>query len=798
MIHQAYSGIPTPIRNGLKKKTDALRPPEGESFYEDALPAGHDRLVPELVSGEIDVRITAATATVPGMQTDSGALAVSSRSGNPKGAQNWNDADIPVTTLKGVLASAYEAVTMSRFRIFGDHSHQITNRRSASEALTLYPVFLSYQEGKGYRVRVMLGDNDVPKKEEWKSVALPIVCEAFIPDSVKAGVAFYDDKGSELVFWGGKKKSCGDEEAARRRVERARELAPHMARIKVKLVKEGFFGNDRFIVKSIATQGGSQETLFDTKKGQSHRKGGGKDKSSDSYGSYEGVVVRTTPDDASEPLIDTKVNEFFFFDRFFDNPEKAQYIDVPDAEGGNPVIDSLAEVLNSYIVECRALKKREEGSQGVQSGTGTRTSKDPNNRLVSDILAARGDNVTRGEIKDYLREKAAEPNSMGIPLFAEISSSKKKNSPRVVSLTPTQVGRRAVGVPPHELAEQAGMLPSESLDECSPAERLWGFAHDDELGGREEDGQRRTSPGYRGHVTICPVVPVSGCDGLKRSGKGDQWVLNPLATPKPSSGAPYLRGLKGQTVDEASTRGEMFKKNMSLIRKAYPTHRGELSNKGLPSRAAVADDGEPGTQNTRLVSYLKPGAAFTTTIMFDNVTRQELAVLLWLLTPERLVPDGERSKFVSRSEHVVGYHRLGHGKPYGLGSVEIRATDVRFAENSDVATAYRSLSGCLGIFDGFHNGSLADLEVLKSFLEHLPKGFKDSLPVRAFQRASFGFVDKGGKPEDVTYPKSEGSGDLSPIIGWFSKRETSRVTRNQDINDPRYYIEPLADPESKE
>ncbi len=43
------------------------------------------------------------------------------------------------------------------------------------------------------------------------------------------------------------------------------------------------------------------------------------------------------PMTCSEPLIDTKVNEFLFFDRFFDDPEKAQYIDVgPDAEESNP------------------------------------------------------------------------------------------------------------------------------------------------------------------------------------------------------------------------------------------------------------------------------------------------------------------------------------------------------------------------------------------------------------------------------------------------------------------------------
>ena len=114
----------------------------------------------------------------------------------------------------------------------------------------------------------------------------------------------------------------------------------------------------------------------------------------------------------------------------------------------------------------------------------------------------------------------------------------------------------------------------------------------------------------------------------------------------------------------------------------------------------------------------------TTTINFEMLTPLELSILLWLLKPENLVPHSERGK------GLVGYLRLGMGKPLGYGTLRVEATALRLETGQQLATRYTQLAGCLGT-------------ETTSSIDHyqVPNGF-DKFPwVQAFQRASFGYTD---------------------------------------------------------
>ena len=114
----------------------------------------------------------------------------------------------------------------------------------------------------------------------------------------------------------------------------------------------------------------------------------------------------------------------------------------------------------------------------------------------------------------------------------------------------------------------------------------------------------------------------------------------------------------------------------------------------------------------------------TTTINFEMLTPLELSILLWLLKPENLVPHSERGK------GLVGYLRLGMGKPLGYGTLRVEATELRLETGQQLATRYTQLAGCLGT-------------ETTSSIDHyqVPNGF-DKFPwVQAFQRASFGYTD---------------------------------------------------------
>lgn len=249
-----------------------------------------------------------------------------------------------------------------------------------------------------------------------------------------------------------------------------------------------------------------------------------------------------------------------------------------------------------------------------------------------------------------------------------------------------------------------------------------------------------------------------------------------MASPKPSTGFPYLRKADGGPLSEETTRDETYRSGQLLIRKVYPSHRLRIGQQ-LDSVPGVETlTGAPGSSQTVIGSYLAPGATFTTTINFEGLTAEELAVLVWLLTPERLVPRSEKP--TDGDNPSIGFHRLGFGKPLGLGMVEIRATNVVVHDGHKLAGMYRDLTGCLGL-ERLQEIEASSTERLTSLLNALPEGFESWLAVRAFVRSSYGWSD--GKP--VQYPNADhttGEDKISPITTWFKNREENRVKHKLD------------------
>jgi hypothetical protein len=71
------------------------------------------------------------------------------------------------------------------------------------------------------------------------------------------------------------------------------------------------------------------------------------------------------------------------------------------------------------------------------------------------------------------------------------------------------------------------------------------------------------------------------------------------------------------------------------------------------------------TKRNASFELVKPGAVFSFEVYFDHVTDSELKQLIWILTFGENDPAG---KFC---------HKLGHGKPLGLGSVKICVDEIR-------------------------------------------------------------------------------------------------------------------------
>lgn len=760
--HHAYNGIPT-----VKDWHAVGR----NGFVGNRPPSGHDYLRPNDLSGELRVSLTVVSPTVPGQGTKDGRVVVASRSGATGGATNWDDVSIPVSTLKGVLSSAYEAVTASRMRVFAGHDHVLTHRRTTQESAILYPVFLvpdpGARKGTGLRARIMLGKNPRLKPGQWEEP--PYLCAVVLPNSENSRTSLYNQSGG-LMYSGAvkdrKKKYHGgtSREDVAARLSLLRTATPHLSRITFTMQEERFYQTKRLIVASI----NGERFCGATKRGS---KTNGR--------SYTGYVVRLTPE-GSDPLIDTKHNEFIFFD----NDQNRTYREVSER-----VLAGLVEVIHSYLENIRTLKRQEarRHEAGAPDESKTRRSDAPNTWLIHSILdtshGGPGLSADREAIEQYLRRlAAADP---GVPLFASIDS-----MGTITGLSLSQVGRRVSSGArtPAELAEAGGITPARGYAEASLADRMWGFVAD-----TKDEGQDQGAA-VRGRITIHPITPALQPEGENwlrlPEGDGTGWILPTLASPKPSTGVPYLHGKNGRTPPEKTTRSETYADDQRLIRKVYPSHRSQLDKpiESIPNVKPLT--GSPGPSETAVGSYLAPGAAFTTTISFEGLTRQELAVLVWLLTPERLVPDGERR--TGRSP-VVGYHRLGFGKPLGLGMVEIRATAVIVHSGVELAKTYRDLEGCLGL-------TAPSETAVPELLKDLPADFERSLAVRAFVRSAYGWSDDSL----VQYPDADcpaTDDEISPITTWFKNREENRVKHKTNPQkyplDNRYNLPGLADPPAK-
>lgn len=780
--HHAYNGVPTvrASRTGTSKNPRA-------AFFDDAPPPPHDHIPPESLSGWIRLELTVATPTVPGHQDPSGRIVVASLNGNNWGAQSWADATIPATSLKGVLSSAYEAVTESRLRVFREHDHVLTYRRSARESQALYPVLLTKKENGTWSARVMLGKNPRPTTPAQWDTPPSCVCAAALPDSRRST----------------------------RKLKSLRAATPHLKRVSFTWEEEKFYNGTRTIVSRIG------RTLYaHSKKKVLERK------------PAEGYVVRTTPEcppeeqgnGGSTRLISAKYNEFVFFDL----RKNRTILPVSD-----DVVSRLVSVIYSYARNVFELKRRESRARGNPSSR-TRRSTDPSTRLVEEFVRKRLSGVrahdteppfTRQDVLDYLAALASQ--NPGIPLFAVIvgdDSGTAKHGGKVMMLGPSQVGRTTPqnGVSPHRLAEDGDVLPAHDVAEASAADRLWGFVADEP----DDDD----TPSARSRITLTRAEPdtSTGKKHLRRAEVGG-WEPPILAGPKPATGAPYLRGHEGQHVGEHLTRGRLFEPGQTLIRKVYPTHRflidANPSDKKtqLPPATREAQSGAP-TQGSEVVvgSYLMPGAKLHATLRFTALTDTELAVLLWLLTPENLVPTSERKK------GKTGVFHIGLGKPLGWGAVEIRATDLVVADGKSLARGYADLSGCLGLSVGgspAERGAAAPNAAISStaesaattllvdYRERLPEllpGFEASAAVRSFTRSAFGWREAPDPPDtqnaqdadNVSYPVARGSGSagISATTLFFKKREDNRVKAafpnawgRKGRLDPRFNLPTLDD-----
>ena len=677
-FHSAVNRIPV-LRDKAQGLAEDGRLPE-DLFATGGAP-GHDHLEPEKLSGSIDLEMIVRTPLVFGEQT------VDTK--GPKDRHfidlpmDGDDLVVPPTMIKGMISRAYETLTCSRFRVFGDHSRQLTYRADAANALRLIPArVIEMNEDGGLLIELLRGDTIVNGVEYNGNGdhPYPVMLAASLQDGNKGHARF----------------------APGFNMDRLRAMTRHerQVRCNLKLCLHPSSGHYAYWqVTHLYDNHGNPIRVFDINDNV---------RTVDSLEDVTGYVYRTAADgDRSSQVFQRKHDERVFFD-ISGQPERVST--------APHVVDSYRRVVESYS-EQREEKDLQKGMHPNRF-----TNVDP-----SDLL------------------------HVGSLMYALLS----EDETRVVELVPTMIGRRPYSSSPHALAAKQNVLPLADAEKASAADRLFGYVVPD-----ADDGTKSGDVAYRGRMSF-GVVDASEARVSREKKK-----LSPLLTPKTSSARRFLTTDSGTTPlrgGKPLPRSEYFAPGQFLGAAAYPVHRGLVQGKGLDgskfpaqaTKAPVLDGREQDNAAVRLTvrSWMKTGSILRCTMLFSNLSRDELAALIWVLTPRNLVPNDEK-----KDPGAVGYLRMGLGKPLGLGTLEvsIAKNGLRAVRGADLAKSYANLDGCLGLG--------APVVGVEDFPLPNEKILLKTPWVRAMQRAAFGYSD-GAPVRYMSLKENRANNQTSPRTG---------------------------------
>jgi hypothetical protein len=169
-----------------------------------------------------------------------------------------------------------------------------------------------------------------------------------------------------------------------------------------------------------------------------------------------------------------------------------------------------------------------------------------------------------------------------------------------------------------------------------------------------------------------------------------------------------------------------------------------------------------------------PEATLVSVVRFEGLTAQELSTILWLLTPENLVPKDEQKP------GEEGYFHLGLGKSLGLGTASISTEVLCLQDSQSLAEGYKDLTTvlCHSIAEDNSDEGKTINKILESISGALPDSIKEhpSLAVLAFMRSAYGWKkDETEKRDPVSYTPYPSSDKKSAIIDYFKEYEQKRI-----------------------
>lgn len=625
-FHNPYTFVPTPPRKkaiengGFAGDFNPLEHPCGKEHNLD-----HASLKPNLWIGHIPIKLTTVTPLV--LLKDDG------RDRKPTEHQTYNvHSRIPESSLRGMLRSAYEVVTNSRYSCFRNDD-RLAYRMDTGEAAKLIPTIIKKNKKTGkLNACLFTGTafptHDGPKKPRTEREKKIGVKEATNNAMYAAMLTLYKPYTVKTILEGTyNEPKTGDKVYAEIILcEKPRYLYWKASRVwrKSDCSTKPNPGN-------VPSAWNNSVSLY-----------------KDSNGNpiieiVEGTVLVTNEN------INKKHDERIFFcdspieKEIEDNHKKAWKELIKNYRDAHPDDD---DIFNRKDIHNKPKKPWEAFIKDRD-----RRNRDIYDYAWSPHLYHRQDKKDRWERNTHDTIDLQD----GDMAYARCKIDDKTGDIKeVLDLFPVMISRELYEKSPKKLLDKS-LRPAEKLDKLSPADRLFGWTPQ----GQGSDG------GYKSRIRV--VCENSECSDILENFEDNPLPLTILGEPKPEQGRFYVAADKDGTPQDRKSKQEAGYDNKDKKhlrgRKHYWHHKGlEEENDAdywNPSgenrnREYIYIGDKPSQQNRSIKGWIKPQTKFGVSLYVQNLQQAEVGALLWLLT----LPDNH-------------YFRLGYGKPLGFGSVKI-------------------------------------------------------------------------------------------------------------------------------
>ena len=632
-FHNPYNFVPALPRTG-----------DLPSGLANGPPAGHHRWHPDLWSGRIGVTLTTVSPLliVENQQADPAAVpqlyvpVVADADGVAR-------VDVAPTQIKGMLRSAFEAVTNSRFGIVSRaHENPLHSRSAASSGSGLQPVVVAHTaDGPELHVGGVLNVSD-PDMESLPGAVLE--AWAHLGDAIRRPCGLLTETRPDRALANGQRVEAVVEQRTIS-VPGPEGTTRTMARWHV--VDAAPVG---------AVPAGGLTVPADRR-----------------WARVTGYLHITGP------TIKGKRYERLFLDTC-----EAAHPDVTFEEPALVTAEETADLLANLerlIDDQRAahrVARKDEVWQRSHDGVDYRPwdyfGQDPGRtawaRHLYDVASASEDVEAPPWVGTDLRPTTApsDATTSRFTCWAELDGTPRA---RVKLLRPVMISRLPHDRRPLDLLHKS-LRPADVLDDLSPADRVFGWVADATAAEADKGASGAGRSARRAHRGQVRVVRVRGPKAAHAVASMPAPVVLPvLSTPKPSQGRFYLGRLKGggpAELEHGTTRADFFKQSQVWRgRKIYLYQRRNGGPQPSRTPSGVLYPTDPGTQSSYLHEWIQPEMTFTFDLLIDNLSETELGALLWLLDPDRLGAGKDRA----------GRMRLGLAKPYGFGVVEVRLAPER-------------------------------------------------------------------------------------------------------------------------